>query len=155
MVEENKIYYIPAQEDILAGTSPPTARNTPFRLTWRDVRTFFSLTHLLPKIFCPFRTSQATDELSWDSNNLRYQVCLLLITLTQAFLFSIVLFGLVWFPGFLSIPIASASSAFIWALCYPLQGPRIVYSKLTEESLNTARRRTDERWIFINGILVS
>ncbi|PGH13713.1 hypothetical protein AJ80_06218 [Polytolypa hystricis UAMH7299] len=152
-MEKRKVLYIPPQADPLAATSPPTAHNNPLVLGWRDLRTLLSIIHLLPNLWRPYPSNLKSDELSLEPYNFWYLVALALISVVQAVLFLIGLVAFILLPGFISIPVCIAAAGLVWIVCRPIQGPAIVYSNLDGKEPDNFRKRDDERWVFINGIL--
>ncbi|EEP77753.1 predicted protein [Uncinocarpus reesii 1704] len=86
---ESRVCYIPEQIDKAAFTSPPTARNTPLSLTFRDVWTLISVLPLLPNVFRPVSSRRSSDELSLKGLNPINLVILAVVTCLELLIFTI------------------------------------------------------------------
>lgn len=57
-------------------------------------------------------------------------------------------------PGAVFLALAIVIGGLIWALTKSMEGPTVVFSRIYEESIGSARRHEDERWVFLNGCAV-
>ena len=139
--------------DKLAGTSTQVCRENPVRLLTRDVAALLSTMWYLPYMILPFRTSDRQAELYpsqyglWD---LFLQSWLLGVKLT---LLVLVPAALVLLPGLLFIFGMVAAFLFIYMLSWPMHGSRIVYSRMDDATIASAKDFGHERWLFVNGCM--
>ncbi|KAK2760303.1 hypothetical protein FQN54_002371 [Arachnomyces sp. PD_36] len=148
------VCFIPPPPDV-AVTSAPTARKNPFVLLWQDITTFFSMIYLLPKIMYPFFTDKPGDELYLGGKNIFYLALLALVTILSGIFTIILLPAAVILPGIATFSLAALGYGTIYWLCYPIKGPMVVESSPDILRYGEAERWKDEKWIFVNGTLVT
>ncbi|WEW59402.1 hypothetical protein PRK78_004874 [Emydomyces testavorans] len=151
----HRVCYIPEQIDKAALTSPPTARNTPIALVWRDLRTLFAVLPFLPKLLQPLSTGKSSDELSLTVRNPINLIVLVIVSCVELLIFGAIGLSCVALPGLLNVLVSVLLLAVIWLMCAPLRGSSVVYSKPEGDQIINALKRKDERWVFVNGILQS
>ncbi|PGH00505.1 hypothetical protein AJ79_08196 [Helicocarpus griseus UAMH5409] len=146
--------YIPPQTGLSAAAATPRARENPLALAWGDIRTLFSVLYLLPKLCQPFASKNETDELSLRWSNVWYLGTLVSITVLEAFL--LLSSSAVWLllPGWLNLVIFAAMLGTVWVLCAPLRGPVVVESRVGLGTGTGRNEHSDERWVFVNGVMV-
>lgn len=149
-----RVSFIPPQLDVLAATTTQAARDSPIRLAWRDVVTFFSMIRFLLTIFLPFPTRDPTDEFYLGMPNVWGLLLMGFVTILQTVLVVIAIPAFLILPGLGIIIALAVGVGLIHALCWPLQGPPVVYSRMDEDLRKKAEKWKDERWIFINGCMV-
>ena len=150
MEPKHTISFLPAQMDGSAGTSTRAAREDPLRLFLRDLGVLLSMIGYLPWVVLPFRTKDKGAELHWSPRGIRNSILQALLILFQTLLLFAALPALIILPGGVSAIVALLSWFIIYALSWPLQGPRVVYSNLEEDS-TAPKDFADERWLFFNG----
>lgn len=154
-MEERNICFIPPLADNVAATSAPTARQNPFVLLWRDITTFFSMIDLLPKLMSPWFTTKRTDELCLWGRNIFSLILLAFVTILEGLLITILFPVLPIFPGIITFVYVGLGYGIIYGLCAPTRGPQVMESSPDALQDGEVERRKDEKWIFINGTLVT
>ena len=139
--------------DSLAGTSTQAARESPLRLLVRDAGVLLKMLRYLPWLFLPLKTADGSGELYMSvktTRDLMLQACLFIfevILLVAAPIIGLVL------PGGLLLLATLLCCLGIRSLSLPMQGQRILYSKMDEATVQSAKEHKDERWVFINGCM--
>ena len=147
----NKIKYIPPQMDALASTTTQASRENPLWLLMHDASVLASVLRYLPWTVLPFRTSDKSCELYMGPSSARDLLLQSWLSVLEvAFLIAAIPIGLL-LPGMLSVAIAMLCCGVIYVLAWPMQGPRIAYSMMDDETVLSAEQRGSERWLFVNG----
>lgn len=147
----SNIKYIPPQMDALASTTTQASRENPLRLLLRDAGVLSTLLRYLPWLVIPFRTSDKSCELyvgPSSARDLLLQIWLSILEIT--FLVAAIPVMMI-LPGVLSITIVTVCCAIIYVLSWPMQGPRIAYSMMDDDTIASADQHGSERWLFVNG----
>ena len=140
--------------DRLAGTFAIASRQSPLRLLMRDACVLVKMLPYSPLLVIPFRTSDKHAELYLNLGGLCDMVLqswLFLDEIVLLFLVPVVMFLL---PGSLFLLVSSLACVLIYVLSWPMQGSRIVYSKMDNATIASAVDYKHERWLFINGCLI-
>ena len=147
------VSFIPAQMDGLASASTEAARESPLRLLFRDAGVLILNLRYLPWIILPFKTSDSSAELYMSVSRTRDNLVQCWLFFVEAILLLLAVPAILVLPGWISILAACLWCFVIRTICLPLQGPRVVHSKIDLEAVTGARQHEDERWIFINGCM--
>ncbi|MCJ1386266.1 hypothetical protein MMC17_009392 [Xylographa soralifera] len=137
----------------LAGTFATASRQSPLRLLIRDASVLVKMLPYLPLLIIPFRTSDEHAELYMNLGGLRDMVLqswLFLVEIVFLFLVPVVMFFL---PGGVFFLVSGLAWILIYVLSWPMQGSRIVYSKMDDATITSAVNYEHERWLFINGCI--
>lgn len=146
------VVYIPEQIDKVGATSPPTARNNPFLLAWRDIYRAILLVPRLQYLIRPIRTKRRTDELSLVYPNGWNLTGLVIVSFLQVFFFWSVIGSVTFLPAFLSTWVCLLIFGFIWLICLPFQGPSVIQAVPQDR---VVAGEGEERWLFVNGVVVT
>ncbi|EFR04357.1 hypothetical protein MGYG_07365 [Nannizzia gypsea CBS 118893] len=145
---------IPSQVDKESITSQPKARDSPLKRLRRDLRTCLQLLPKLPNIFRPLYAPRPTDELYLGKRSILNVVGLVLVSVLEALLLLISCLSILLLPGAISCCLCVLNLRIVGWVCAPFHGPAIFHAELGP---NNARNPTtkEERWIFINGVVVT
>ena len=147
------IKFIPSLVDTLAGASTQTERENPLRLVLRDTGVLLKMLKYVPWTIKPFRTDDEQAELYMNPRGARDTILIGILTsmgLVALLLAPVIVLA---FPGFIVVAIAAIFSIIAWPLASPLHGPDVVYSTMDETTMASAKDHSEERWLFINGIM--
>ena len=136
----------------LSSTTTEADRESPCWLFVKDAGVLIKQLRYLPWVFIPLKTVHQDGELYLSFANIRengLQVALFLLEIVLL-LVAVPIFLLL--PGIITTVAAVACCFLILGLTNPLQGPRIAYSKMNDEIIESANQHKHERWLFINGI---
>lgn len=147
-----KVLFVPDQTDGRA-TRPPTARNNPLYLMWHDFRVLGSLIGLVPKLYLPWSTMRKSDELYMKWPNAGNVLAITGITLLGFLLIPAIQITFLLAPGFVSLPASVAALAWLMMTCASLHGPTVVRSVPRSKNGSSITLRSDEKWVFVNGVL--
>lgn len=139
--------------DRLSGTSASASTQDPLRLLIRDAGVLIKTLPYLPLLIIPFRTSnnQAELYLSWEgSRDILLQSWLFLTELVFLLFAPAAVFLL---PGGLLLLIVGLACFLNYLVSWPMQGERIIHSKIADDSITSVRKYEHERWLFINGCM--
>ena len=103
-------------------------------------------------VFLPFRSGNQYAELYLSIANVRDNALQIILFLFQMMLLLGSVPVLLLLPGILSIMVLAGCWLLILALTKPIQGPKVVYSKMDEKAMESAKQYEHERWLFVNGI---
>ena len=106
----------------------------------------------MPMIFLPFRTNDQNAELYMGRANVRDNMFQVVLFIVEIILTLAAIPILLLLPGAFSVLASVASCLLVLAITKPIQGVRIAYSNLDEETVQSAEKYEHERWVFINGI---
>ena len=148
-----RIKYIPPQMDKLTGTSTQACRENPLRLLIHDLEALLSMMWYLPYMILPFRTSDRQAELYPSLTGVRDMVFQSWLFVLELILLMLIPIALVFLPGLFFIFGMLAAFLFIYMLSWPLQGSRIVYSRMDNATVTSAKDFGHERWFFVNGCM--
>ena len=148
---ENSIKYIPPQMDALASTTTQASRQNPLRLLLHDAAALCNVLQYLPWIILPFKTSDKSCELYMGPSNARdlllqgwlsaLEIVFLVASIPVAMLL----------PGIISVGLAMLCCGTIYILSWPIQGAKIAYSMMDDDTVLSAEKHGSERWLFVNG----
>ena len=148
------IKYIPGQQDPMAGISTMAARTSPLRLMLMDAGVLITMLRYLPNIFLPFKASHADDELSLSFMNVQNLALQGVLFVFETIILLLALPAILVLPGALWIAAWAACCTIVYLAVKPIEGPTVVYSNMSEETLRMAKQHKNERWLFVNGCAV-
>ncbi|EGD99028.1 hypothetical protein TESG_06388 [Trichophyton tonsurans CBS 112818] len=148
----HRVRLIPSQIDKESISSQPKARDSPLKRLRRDLRTCLQLLPELPNIFRPLHAPRPTDELYLGKRSILNLVGLVLVSLLEAILLLISCLSILLLPGAISCCLCLVNLRITGWACAPFHGPAIFHAELGPYN---ARYSTEERWIFINGVVVT
>ncbi|MCJ1310765.1 hypothetical protein MMC25_004432 [Agyrium rufum] len=151
---ERNVEYIPSQMDALAASTTLAARENPMRLLLRDSAVLVRMLTYLPWVFLPIRSKDEDAELHPSLHKIRDVLLQIALTSFEALVLVLAPIAMLCSPGVITLGLGLIAWGIIWALAKPMQGPRIVYSKLDAKIADKAAEFADERWLFINGCFV-
>lgn len=137
---------------LLSSTTTEAERESPCRLFIKDAGVLIANLRYMPLLFMPSKTSNADSEMAMSAANTRDQVLQFLIFVLELLLLLLAIPALVVLPGIITALVVALCYMIIWAMTKPMQGPKIVYSKMDEATVESAKEHEHERWLFINGI---
>ncbi len=149
------IKYIPAQQDPMAASTTSAARQSPIRLFFEDAGVLLRLLPYLPNIFLPLKTNNSTNELYLHLAGTRNMILQTWLFVMETVLLLLAVPVFLVLPGLISLAGLALSWWTIWLTAKPMEGPRIAYSKMNDDTLAIAEQRKDERWLFVNGCAVA
>ena len=147
------IKFIPPQNDPLAGTTAEASRKNPLRLLIEDLGVLLRMLRYLPWVLTPFRTSDNGAELYISPRNMLDIILNGWLFLLQTVLLFIAIPAFIILPGGVFLLAASLCVVIILVSAWPMQGPRIAYSRMDEKTMAVAKQHDSERWLFINGCM--
>ena len=147
------VRYIAPQMEPLSGTFTAAAAQSPSRLFLSDAAVLFTMLGYLPNIFLPPKRYKHSKEDYLTKTKLRDIILQCLLSLVEVVLLLVVPVGLLALPGLLSLAIMAVCWLLISLLMYPMQGPRVSYSKSIGQDPASAFEPSNERWVFVNGIM--
>lgn len=150
---ENTIKFIPPQIDPLASTNTEASRKNPLYLLMQDLGVLTRMLRYLPWIFMPFRTSDKNAELFISSTSILELVLNSFLFLFESVLLLVAIPAFLILPGGISLLAAAICIFLILVAAWPMQGPRIAYSRMDEKTAAIAKQHDSERWLFINGCM--
>lgn len=147
------VEYNPPQMDALASTTTQASRQNPLRLLLHDAGVLSTTLRYLPWIVLPFHTADDSCELYMGVSGARDVVLQswLFILETTFLLFTIP--AVLILPGALLLGLATFCGLVVYAVSWPMRGPRIAYSKMDDETIKSAEQHDTERWLFVNGCM--
>lgn len=145
------IRYIPPQMDPLAGTSTRAARRSPLRLIAQDAGVLVTMLPYLPNIFLPFTAKSQSCELYLDLAGLRDLALQIWLFIMETALLILIIPAVVILPGVITITAIALCCMTIRLITKPMEGSRITYASLEDDTLMMAEEHKDERWLFVNG----
>ena len=148
------IRYIPPQMDPMASLSTLASRQNPIRLILQDTGVLISNLKFLPGIVLPFKANNPSDEFYLNLMGLRDTLLQGGLFLLETILLLLAAPVILILPGALWMIVWAACSLAIYLLCKPMEGPTVVYSNMSDETLALAEQHKDERWLFVNGCIV-
>ncbi|KAK2861158.1 hypothetical protein FQN49_004484 [Arthroderma sp. PD_2] len=147
------VRFIPSQIDKESVTSQPKARDSPLKRAKRDLRTCLQLLPKLPNIFRPVWAPRPTDELYLGSRSLLNVVGLVLVSLLETVILLGSCLSVLVLPGAISYWICLLNLRIVGWTCAPFHGPAVYHAGLGPDNVRDVMR--EERWIFINGVVVT
>lgn len=148
------IRYIPPQMDPMASLSTRSARQNPIFLILQDAFVLITNLRYLPGTFLPFGTKDPSNELYLDPSGVREQVLQGGLFVMEIVILLLAIPTILILPGVLSTAICTVCCLTVYLLCSPIEGPKVIYSNMSEETLGQAEQHKNERWLFINGCMV-
>lgn len=145
------IKFIPPQIDALASTNTEASRKNPLRLLMQDLGVLIQMLRYLPWIIIPFHTSNKNAELFISPTSILDIILNSWLFLFQSILFLVAVPAFFILPGGVLLLAATLCICSILVAAWPMQGPRIAYSKMDEKTTAIAKQHESERWLFING----
>ncbi len=145
------IKYIPPQMDALASTTTQASRENPLRLLLHDAGVLSTVLRYLPWLVIPFRTSDKSCELYVGPSSARDLLLQGWLSVLEITFLVAAIPVILLLPGVLSIVIATLCCAVVYILSWPMQGPRIAYSMMDDDTITSAEQHGSERWLFVNG----
>ena len=150
----HNVRYTPTQMDSMASLSTKSTRQSPIRLMLQDTGVLLANLRYLPGIVLPFKTSQSSDEFYLDFSGIRDAFVQGVLFMLETIFLVLAIPAFLILPGSLWIVVCAVGGLIVYGLCKPIEGPTVVYSNISEETLATANQHRDERWLFINGCMV-
>ncbi len=145
------VNFIPAQIDGLCGTAPAHHKQAPTRLLLGDLRVLMQNINCLPAMV----RSVCSQKVFWsrfgalpDARDTVLEYCL---TLMHIWMVVVAVPAFLLLPGSIFLLCTGICSVVTMALTWPLQGQRIVMS--AREQDENAEDFSDERWIYVNGMM--
>ena len=139
--------------DRSAGTFAKASRQSPLRLLIRDAGVLVKMLPYLPLLVIPFRTSDEHAELYMNFSGLHDTVLQSWLFCVESVLLFLVPVAMLILPGGVFFFVSSLACVLIYVLSWPMQGSRIVYSKMDETTIASTVNHEHERWLFINGCI--
>ena len=149
------IKYIPAQQDPMAGSTTNAARQSPIRLFLEDAGVLLRLLPYLPNIFLPLSTKGPSSELYLSAMGIRDMILQSWLFIMETALLVLAVPAILVLPGLFLMAGLALSCLAVWLITKHMEGPRIAYSNLSDDTLIAAEQRKDERWLFVNGSAVA
>ena len=149
-----RIQYVPSQVDPMAGLSTRAERENPIRLLLQDTAVLLANLRYLSNVFLPFKAQDSSDELYLDLKGIRDDVLQAFIFLLELALLLLAVPAILILPGALWMSALAIGCLVVYLLCKPMEGPTVLYSNMSEETLALAEQHRGERWLFINGVMV-
>ena len=149
-----RIQYVPSQIDPMASLSTRADRENPLRLLLQDTAVLLANLRYLPNVFLPFKAQDSSDELYLDLRGIRDDVLQAFVFMLESALLFLAAPAILILPGGLWMAALTIGCLAVYLLCKPMEGPTVLYSNMTEETLALAEQHRNERWLFINGVLV-
>ncbi len=150
----NGIEYIPAQQDPMAASTTRAARQSPIRLFFEDAGVLLRLLPYLPNVFLPLKADNPSNELYLSLASVRDIIIQSLLFIIETLVLILAIPAFLVLPGLVSLAALALICLSIWLIAKPMEGPRIAYSNMNENTLALAEQRKDERWVFVNGCAV-
>lgn len=147
----NGIKYIPPQMDALASTTTQASRQNPLRLLLHDAVALCSVLRYLPWIIVPFKTLDKSCELYMGPSNARDLLLQGWLSILEIIFLVAAVPVAMLLPGMLSVGLAMLCCATIFVLSWPMQGAKIAYSMMDDDTVLSAEQHGSERWLFVNG----
>jgi hypothetical protein len=145
------VNFIPAQIDGLCGTIPAYHRQAASLLLWGDVRVLIRNLSCLPamvKATCSTTVLRNLLKDPIDARDTLMQACLAIM---QIWVFVVAIPAFITLPGFLFAGFMNAAWLLTLAMTWPLSGPRILIQE--QEKAPMTNEFSDERWIYVNGMM--
>ena len=149
----NPIKFIPSQMDALGGTTTEACRENPIRLFFQDLRVLATMLPYLPWVMLPFKTTDQNAELYQSVKGLRDAFLQGWLFFLENLLLLFIIPAYLILPGALFLFALSICFLSIFIAAWPMQGSRILYSKMGKNTTLSAQSHESERWIFVNGII--
>lgn len=148
---KTNIKFIPPQMADPSKYTTQANRQGPLWLLLKDTGILLSVLPYLPLVFWPLKSKNGDHEkTSWASiRDLLIQGLLFIVETIMMILFIPAFIAL---PGILFLAVLVACCLLVKLIAWPTQGPRIVQSNMSSETLRESSNHPHERWIFINGI---
>ena len=147
------IKFIPPQIDPLASTTTEACRKDPLHLLMQDLGVLVRMLRYIPWVVIPFRTSNKSAELYMSPAGFLDVVLNGFLFLFESILLLVAVPAFLFLPGGVFLLVATICVSLILLAAWPMQGPRVAYSKMDEKTMATAKQHESERWIFINGCM--
>ena len=146
-----RVKYIPPQVDRLGGTSTQACRESPVRLLMSDIGALLSMIWYLPYMILPFQSTDQQAELYPSVNGLRDMIFHTWLFTMEFTLLMLLPAALIFLPGLFFLFGMLAAFLCIYMLSWPMQGSRIIYSRMNNATVASAKEFGHERWFFVNG----
>ena len=147
------VRYIAPQMEPYSSTFTAAAAHSPSRLFLRDAAVLITMFGYLPNIFLPLKIQQNLEEDYFTKTKLRDIILQCLLCLIEVIIVLVAPVCLLALPGLLSLALMAVCWLLISLLMFPMQGPRVSYSKSIDQSPASAPEPSSERWVFVNGIM--
>lgn len=147
------IKFIPPQIDPLASTTTEACRKDPLRLLMQDLGVLTRMLRYIPWIVIPFYTSNKNAELYLSAAGFLDVFLNSFLFLFESVLVLVAVPAFFILPGGIFLLAATICVSLILLAAWPMQGPRVAYSKMDEKTTAIAKEHDRERWIFINGCM--
>lgn len=142
---------IPAQIDGLCGTIPACHRQAASLLVWGDIRVLIQNLSCLPtmaKATCSTTVLRNLLKNPVDARDTLMQACLAII---QFWVLVVAIPAFIALPGLLFAGFMNTAWLLTLAMTWPLSGPRISIHE--QEKTPMTNEFSDERWIYVNGMM--
>ncbi|KAL6718464.1 hypothetical protein ACLMJK_004555 [Lecanora helva] len=150
----HSVNYVPEQIDPMASLSVKTDLQSPLRLLLQNIGVLFTTFRYLPDAILPLKPQGPGNELYPDLAEIRYGILQGWLFLFESVVFLSAIPITLVLPGAISTAILSICCLIIYLSSKPMEGPLVLYSNLCAEMLALAEQHKDERWLFVNGIMV-
>lgn len=145
------IKYIPSQQDPMSASTTSAARQSPIRLFFEDAGVLFRLLPYLPNIFLPLKANDSSNELYLNLAGTRDMILQSWLFIMETVVLLLAVPAFLVLPGLVSLAGIALLCLTIWLITKPMEGPRIAYPNMNDDTLAIAEQRKDERWMFVNG----
>jgi hypothetical protein len=143
--------FIPSQIDGLCGTMPTHHRQEASRILWGDIRVMAQNVGCLPAMLratCSTKVLRSLFKNPVDARDALLQFCLATM---QMWMLLVALPAFISLPGLLFAGFVNSFWLLTLALIWPLSGPRILMTE--QEKAPMTEDFSDERWIYVNGMM--
>lgn len=123
-------------------------------LIFQDTIVLLSNLRYLPGIILPFKAKDSSDEFYLDFSGCRDTILQLGLFILESAMILFAVPVILILPGAFSLAAVMACCLVIFLMCYPMEGPDVIYSNMSKYTLGQAEQHKDERWLFVNGCIV-
>ena len=150
----HSVRYIPTQMDTMASLSTQATRQSPIRLMLQDTGVLIANLRYLPDIVLPFKGKNSSDEFYLDCSGYKDIIVQSLLLIIEALSLIVAIPAFLILPGLAWMTVCAACSVLVYGLSKLIEGPTVVYSNMSKETVVMANQHRSERWLFINGCIV-
>ena len=151
ILASSMVNFIPAQIDGLCATIPTHHKVAALWLVMDNLRVLIhniSCLSAMAKTTCSMNVLRSLFKNPADMRDTIFQLCLASI---QVCVLVIALPAFLFLPGLLFIGLVNGFWALTLAITWPLSGPRVLISE--REKVPMTDEFSDERWIYVNGMM--
>ena len=145
------VNFIPAQIDGLCGTMPAYHKQAASRLLWGDLRVLIQNMRCLPAMVMATCSTKVLRSLLKNPADVRDTILQLCLASIHICVLVISVPAFLTLPGLLFTGFMNGIWALTLAMTWPLSGPRVFTSE--REKAPMTDDFSDERWIYVNGMM--